>query len=168
MSKVGPSERDSPSIFASEEKSRIFPSTRFLMAIILSLCFIALSASTSNLAQAMVCMVRQPPSSVKSAEDQVVLVSRRDLSAMRDHAVQGNSSGRVPPCGHGSLSDPDVSVSPCHRNALLPWTSEQQGAIYAAQNVGSLFMLLAGWQADRLNAGPIELIVECIVVAIPR
>ncbi|KAK5979521.1 hypothetical protein GCK32_021273, partial [Trichostrongylus colubriformis] len=25
------------------------------------------------------------------------------------------------------------------------------GAIYAAQNVGSLFMLLAGWQADRLN-----------------
>ncbi|XGW35707.1 hypothetical protein V3C99_019137 [Haemonchus contortus] len=154
MSKVEPSERDNSSIFVSGEKSRIFPSTRFLMAIILSLCFIALSVSTSNLAQAMVCMVHQPPSSasVKKAEDQTVLVARRDLSAMRGRTVQGNSSVRVQPCGsHGSLSDPDISVSPCYKGNYLPWTSEQQGAIYAAQNVGSLFMLLAGWQADRLN-----------------
>ncbi|KJH42890.1 transporter, major facilitator family protein [Dictyocaulus viviparus] len=60
-------------------KSRVFPSTRFFMAVILCFCFISLSVATSNLSQAMVCVV------------------------------------------------------------------------YAAQNAGSLFMLLAGWQADRLN-----------------
>ncbi|VDO85314.1 unnamed protein product [Heligmosomoides polygyrus] len=110
MSKIGPSECDDhPKIFVADEKRRVFPSTRFLMAIILSLCFISLSVATSNLAQAMVCMVGQTTLSSHPSE---------------------KSADDVP---------------------LLPWTSEQQGAIYAAQNIGSLFMLLAGWQADRLN-----------------
>ena len=40
-------------------KSRIFPSTRFFMAILLMLCFIALAVSTSNLSVSMVCMIKK-------------------------------------------------------------------------------------------------------------
>lgn len=41
------------------QKSRIFPSTRFFMAILLCCCFISLSVSTSNISVSMVCMVRK-------------------------------------------------------------------------------------------------------------
>lgn len=111
------------------------------------------------MAQAMVCMVGQTtlsshPSekSADDAESQQHILARRDLSAVTSPLVQGNTSGKIPPCVRDphSSSD-DVLIVPCQQVPLLPWTSEQQGAIYAAQNIGSLFMLLAGWQADRLN-----------------
>ncbi|KAI6243161.1 Sialin [Aphelenchoides fujianensis] len=41
-------------------KSRIFPSTRFFMALLLCLCFISLAISTSNISVSLVCMVRKP------------------------------------------------------------------------------------------------------------
>ncbi|KAE9415522.1 hypothetical protein Angca_009302, partial [Angiostrongylus cantonensis] len=100
-----------------ENKSRVFPSTRLFMAILLCFCFISLSVTTSNISQAMVCMIRKP-------------------SPLPNHEKYPNNS---------------VIVVSCQQHGLLKWTSQQQGVIYAAQNVGSLFMLIAGWQADRLN-----------------
>ncbi|KAI6190841.1 Sialin [Aphelenchoides bicaudatus] len=42
-------------------KSRIFPSTRFFMALLLCLCFISLAITTSNISLALVCMVTKQP-----------------------------------------------------------------------------------------------------------
>ncbi|CAB3399919.1 unnamed protein product [Caenorhabditis bovis] len=47
--------------------------------------------------------------------------------------------------------DLEVEAVPCHAAKKYNWTSMQQGLIYSAQNFGSLFMLISGWQADRLN-----------------
>lgn len=161
MSKVGQSECGDPSvIYVTKEQRRVFPSTRFLMAFLLCFCFIALSVATTNLAQAMVCMVPQPSPNSEAASrvnegnnnGNRHLVIRRDLYTALSTSGPGNSTTtKILPCPQGSLSSSDVHVVPCQQNSLLSWTSEQQGAIYAAQNVGSLFMLLAGWQADRLN-----------------
>uniref|UniRef100_A0A914ZJI6 Major facilitator superfamily (MFS) profile domain-containing protein n=2 Tax=Parascaris univalens TaxID=6257 RepID=A0A914ZJI6_PARUN len=50
-----------------------------------------------------------------------------------------------------SLSD-NVEVRPCYeQDPSLNWTSLQKGFVLAAQNVGSLVMLITGTQADRLN-----------------
>jgi hypothetical protein len=42
-------------------KSKIFPSTRFFMALLLCLCFISLAITTSNISVALVCMVNKKP-----------------------------------------------------------------------------------------------------------
>ena len=39
-------------------KSRIFPSTRFFIALLLCLCYVSLSISTSNISVSMVCMIK--------------------------------------------------------------------------------------------------------------
>lgn len=39
-------------------KSKIFPSTRFFMALLLCLCFVSLAITTSNISLALVCMVK--------------------------------------------------------------------------------------------------------------
>jgi hypothetical protein len=44
------------------EKCRIFPSIRFLMAILLALCFMAISVSTNNISVSNVCMLRSKAS----------------------------------------------------------------------------------------------------------
>ncbi|VDM29854.1 unnamed protein product, partial [Toxocara canis] len=49
------------------------------------------------------------------------------------------------------LSD-EVEIRPCdEQDSILDWTSLQKGVVLAAQNVGSLLMLVMGAQADRLN-----------------
>ncbi|VDL72588.1 unnamed protein product [Nippostrongylus brasiliensis] len=156
MPKIAPSIRDEPEIFASKEKRAVFPSTRFLMAFILSLCFVALSVATSNLAQAMICMIHQRPKApIAQPSDQhpATLVRLGLIGSEMDQisTAQPNSSSQLPPCSEETASSTDVVIEPCQRVQSFEWTSGQQGAIYAAQNVGSLFMLLIGWQADRLN-----------------
>lgn len=51
-----------------------------------------------------------------------------------------------------SRSHDEVSVQSCADSQKFSWTTLQQGFIFAAQNVGSLFMLVTGTQADRLNS----------------
>ncbi|TKR58246.1 hypothetical protein L596_029716 [Steinernema carpocapsae] len=59
--------------------SRIFPSTRFFMAILLCLCFISLSISTSNLSVSMVCMIRKPQNMTSTELKDEVTRIRRSL-----------------------------------------------------------------------------------------
>uniref|UniRef100_A0AAF5DG60 MFS domain-containing protein n=1 Tax=Strongyloides stercoralis TaxID=6248 RepID=A0AAF5DG60_STRER len=53
-----------------------------------------------------------------------------------------------------------VKIESCSENNLLLWTSTDQGIVFAAQNAGSLLMLITGTQADRLNSK------WCIVIAL--
>lgn len=53
-------------------KSRIFPSTRFFIAILLCFCFMSLSISTSNMSVSMVCMIRKPPNVVTAVDKDFV------------------------------------------------------------------------------------------------
>ncbi|KAK0404884.1 hypothetical protein QR680_017680 [Steinernema hermaphroditum] len=64
----------------ASRNSKIFPSTRFFMAVLLCLCFISLSISTSNLSVSMVCMIRKPQNmSAIEVKDEVTRI-RRSLS----------------------------------------------------------------------------------------
>ncbi|CAD6189219.1 unnamed protein product [Caenorhabditis auriculariae] len=114
--------KDSNECVFVTEKSKIFPSTRFLMAGLLCFCFIALSAGTSNISQSMVCMVYKPSESL----DPLNITS----------------------CNH---NDDEITSVPCYHSKKFAWTSMQQGFVYAGQNFGSLLMVVCGWQADRLN-----------------
>uniref|UniRef100_A0A915PN17 Major facilitator superfamily (MFS) profile domain-containing protein n=1 Tax=Setaria digitata TaxID=48799 RepID=A0A915PN17_9BILA len=84
-----------------------------------------------------------------------------------------NGSDRIiPPCIPNAMSKTEISnkfdsirisksntadnrnyieVKSCHADERLNWTMFQQGMVLCAQNVGSLFMLITGPQADRLN-----------------
>ncbi|KAI6195243.1 Sialin [Aphelenchoides besseyi] len=80
-------------------KSRIFPSTRFLMAILLCLCFISLAISTSNISVSLVCMVKKPndhidPNTLNRTESQqqryqamMYEVARRVKRGIKDEAA---------------------------------------------------------------------------------
>lgn len=81
-------------------RSRLFPSMRFLVAVLLCCCYITMSISTSNMAVALICMIKCPL-----------------------HNYSGD----------------------------LEWHSDQEGLVLAAQNAGSLLMLLTGLYADRIN-----------------
>uniref|UniRef100_A0A1I7YYK4 MFS domain-containing protein n=1 Tax=Steinernema glaseri TaxID=37863 RepID=A0A1I7YYK4_9BILA len=64
----------------TSRNSKIFPSTRFFMAVLLCLCFISLSISTSNLSVSMVCMIRKSQNmSATELKDEVTRI-RRSLS----------------------------------------------------------------------------------------
>ncbi|CAD5227270.1 unnamed protein product [Bursaphelenchus xylophilus] len=81
-------------------QSRLFPSMRFLIAVLLCCCYITMSISTSNMAVALICMIKCP---------------------LRNYSGD------------------------------LDWESDQEGLVLAAQNAGSLLMLLTGLYADRIN-----------------
>jgi hypothetical protein len=51
-----------------KEKSRIFPSIRFFVAILLALCFMAISVSTNNISVSNVCMLRSKVVSMNLTE----------------------------------------------------------------------------------------------------
>ncbi|VDO58065.1 unnamed protein product [Onchocerca flexuosa] len=44
-----------------------------------------------------------------------------------------------------------IEIRSCHADERLNWTMLEQGMVLCAQNIGSLFMLIIGPQADRLN-----------------
>ncbi|EJD73887.1 major facilitator superfamily transporter protein [Loa loa] len=44
-----------------------------------------------------------------------------------------------------------IEIRSCHVDERLNWTMLEQGMVLCAQNIGSLFMLIIGPQADRLN-----------------
>uniref|UniRef100_A0A1I7X9B6 Ricin B-type lectin domain-containing protein n=1 Tax=Heterorhabditis bacteriophora TaxID=37862 RepID=A0A1I7X9B6_HETBA len=108
-----------PPIFIEEKKSRIFPSTRFFMAILLCLCFISLSVATSNISQSMVCMVKKV-NTTHEPDDRVI--SRRDLSGLYLHS----NDSILPPCLKRKSANEDVTVLPCYQKNLLSWTSTEQ------------------------------------------
>uniref|UniRef100_A0A7E4W215 MFS domain-containing protein n=1 Tax=Panagrellus redivivus TaxID=6233 RepID=A0A7E4W215_PANRE len=78
----------------------LFPSMRLLLAVLLCCCYITLSISSSNIAVALICMIKCPL--------------------------------------HGYGGD-------------LEWQSDQEGLVLAAQNAGSLLMVVTGLYADRIN-----------------
>uniref|UniRef100_A0A915EUH4 Major facilitator superfamily (MFS) profile domain-containing protein n=1 Tax=Ditylenchus dipsaci TaxID=166011 RepID=A0A915EUH4_9BILA len=80
--------------------SVLFPSMRLLLAVLLCCCYITISISSSNIAVALICMIKCPI--------------------------------------HGYTGD-------------LEWHSDQEGLVLAAQNAGSLLMLVTGLYADRIN-----------------
>ncbi|KAI6170632.1 hypothetical protein M3Y97_01129600 [Aphelenchoides bicaudatus] len=94
------SSEDSESLDDFTPNSRLFPSMRLLLAVLLCCCYITISISTSNMAVALICMIKCPQ--------------------------------------HGYAGD-------------LDWTANQEGLVMAAQNAGSLLMLLTGLYADRIN-----------------
>uniref|UniRef100_A0A0N4Z5B7 MFS domain-containing protein n=1 Tax=Parastrongyloides trichosuri TaxID=131310 RepID=A0A0N4Z5B7_PARTI len=186
------------------ESKKIFPSTRFLMAILLCSCFISLSVSTSNLSVSMVCMVRQSPNATKVDLVNEVNRIRRNLNEseveifdeyfnlnLNDNNTEiinlGNNSIQLTSCAADKIKkravelgeilleengkefndyndymkdhdnnilidNDEVKIESCTDNNLLTWTSTDQGIVFAAQNAGSLLMLITGTQADRLNS----------------
>ncbi|GMT33082.1 hypothetical protein PFISCL1PPCAC_24379, partial [Pristionchus fissidentatus] len=126
-------EKSSPVVVS--ESSKIFPSARFFMACLLCMCFISLSVATSNLSLSMVCMVRKTSNNTMEKQD--------------------NSS-----CPKKFVDDEGVSVVPCSESNKVDWTPTEQGFVFAAQNFGSLTMLLTGSHADKLNGK------WCITVAL--
>uniref|UniRef100_A0A914XQ86 Major facilitator superfamily (MFS) profile domain-containing protein n=1 Tax=Plectus sambesii TaxID=2011161 RepID=A0A914XQ86_9BILA len=95
-------------------KHRLFPSIRLLLAVLLCLCFVALSVTSSNIAMGMACMT----------------------------ACQIDGY-----------------------NGELDWSPNEIGVVFAAQNVGSLLMIVTGAFADRLNGKLLVMIsvVLCII-----
>ncbi|CAK5076292.1 unnamed protein product [Meloidogyne enterolobii] len=54
----------------SSKSSRIFPSTRFFIALLLCLCYISLSISTSNISVSMVCMIKRTSAQFQQVQQQ--------------------------------------------------------------------------------------------------
>uniref|UniRef100_A0A914C4Q0 Major facilitator superfamily (MFS) profile domain-containing protein n=1 Tax=Acrobeloides nanus TaxID=290746 RepID=A0A914C4Q0_9BILA len=173
------------------QKSRIFPSTRFFMAILLCCCFISLSVSTSNISVSMVCMVRKHgldnQSNYEIAQD-IMRIKRSlandskanelflgfDVDFDENDTISWSNNQSSTPISRCALArirrraievaehpemsdwqrvqyDDSVQVESCDEHGLLDWTSADQGIVFAAQNAGSLLMLITGAQADRLN-----------------
>ncbi|CAD5235040.1 unnamed protein product [Bursaphelenchus xylophilus] len=160
-------------------KSKIFPSTRFFMAILLCLCFISLAVSTSNISVAMVCMTPSMAENKENVETAIQRIKRsinetdfNDLMASTFNDTDGYRHGNsnISKCAlakfrkraidlmveHGQhVNDSEIRLSTVSMESCsmkkINWTSTDQGMIFAAQNIGSLFMLVTGTQADRLN-----------------
>ncbi|CAI4224892.1 unnamed protein product [Auanema sp. JU1783] len=99
----------------------------------------------------MVCMVRKHPIQLENpTDDDVLNRTRRDLLENITDDDKSISLSQSPPCKSKRSAD-DVMVTPCTERYKLDWSNTQQGFIFAAQNFGSLFMLITGWQADKLN-----------------
>ncbi|CEF68987.1 Sialin [Strongyloides ratti] len=197
-----------------KHSKKIFPSTRFLMAILLCACFISLSVSTSNISLSIVCMVKQPSNVTKNDLIREVSRIRRNLNDTEtilfdeyfnlkvnnngtDNEIVsfGNNTPEITSCFADKIKkrayeigelledkrkdlydysdkfdsdnqevdisvEENIKIEPCSESNLLLWTSTDQGIVFAAQNAGSLLMLITGTQADRLNSK------WCIVVAL--
>uniref|UniRef100_A0A0N5BFE5 MFS domain-containing protein n=1 Tax=Strongyloides papillosus TaxID=174720 RepID=A0A0N5BFE5_STREA len=189
-----------------KNSKKIFPSTRFLMAILLCACFISLSVSTSNLSVSIVCMVKQSPNATKNDLVKEVNRIRRNLNTTEVEIFDeyfnlkinnngtgneiikfGNNTLQLTPCSADKIKkhaielgeiledrkndwfdyfdrfdnidqeigismDENVKIESCSESNLLSWTSTDQGIVFAAQNAGSLLMLITGTQADRFNS----------------
>ncbi|CAD5227476.1 unnamed protein product [Bursaphelenchus okinawaensis] len=162
----------------SKPKSKIFPSTRFFMAILLCLCFVSLAVSTSNISVAMVCMTNKITESKEKVDVEIQRIKRsinetdfNDLmaSTINDTEYRHDTSN-MSKCAlakfrkraidlmveygqhvnESEIRSSTMSMESCSMKKVQ-WTSTDQGMIFAAQNIGSLFMLVTGTQADRLN-----------------
>ncbi|CAJ0563961.1 unnamed protein product, partial [Mesorhabditis spiculigera] len=139
---TGPSEKG---------KHKIFPSSRFFIAILLCLCFVSLAVSTSNLGVSMTCMVKKTSALSESEYTDEMASMKRDVNWTRT----GRSVTETP-CmerkRRASEAGDDVEKVHCSQANLLSWTPLEQGFVFAAQNVGSLAMLVSGTLSDRLNS----------------
>ncbi|KAI1718908.1 major facilitator superfamily domain-containing protein [Ditylenchus destructor] len=240
------------SVIAGHHKSKIFPSTRFFIAVLLCFCFISLSITTSNISVSMICMVRSRTaltefgdldisdfsaltpleetntpvinrakiftpkndltSSQKSLQSEIQRVKRShqnvsstsvfieeimrvlekigvDNATFRFHkqnrSENDNGTGKkvvsecqlarfrkhAPPDGKNTMDKVDANdgqiisnmgskengsisiiIEKCDDQGKMEWSSLDEGIVFAAQNVGSLLMLITGTQADRLNS----------------
>ncbi|KAI1730292.1 major facilitator superfamily domain-containing protein [Ditylenchus destructor] len=240
------------SVIAGHHKSKIFPSTRFFIAILLCFCFISLSITTSNISVSMICMVRSRTpltefgeldisdfsalgsseetntpvinsakiftptndltSSQKSLQSEIPRAKRShqnisstsvfieeimrvlekigvDNATFRFHkqnkSENGNETGKkvvsecqlarfrkhAPPDGKNTMDKVDekdgqiipnpgskengslsIIIEKCDDQGKMDWSSLDEGIVFAAQNAGSLLMLITGTQADRLNS----------------
>ncbi|GMR51445.1 hypothetical protein PMAYCL1PPCAC_21640, partial [Pristionchus mayeri] len=120
------------------KSSKIFPSVRLFMACLMCMCYISLAVTTSNLSLSMVCMVRRPSNNTME--------------------TPGN-----PSCPTKYVDEEEVSIISCADANKVDWSPTEQGFVFAAQNFGSLAMLLTGSYADKLN-GKWSIIVALVLL----
>ncbi|KAM3727966.1 Vesicular glutamate transporter [Dirofilaria immitis] len=145
-----------------------FITMRMMIAVLMSSCLMALSVATTNLAGSLVCMV------IKEDEK---MSNLRTTRFQNDMGKEVNGSERISqPClsnsttkhemkfsindrsdsTYHSISNANnnedyIEIRSCYADERLNWTMIEQGMVLCAQNIGSLFMLIIGPQADRLN-----------------
>ena len=66
---------------SKQPKSRIFPSLRFFMALLLMLCYVALAVSTSNISVSMVCMIRKESDKPENIYEDLIRIKRSTNSS---------------------------------------------------------------------------------------
>uniref|UniRef100_A0A183CDJ1 MFS domain-containing protein n=1 Tax=Globodera pallida TaxID=36090 RepID=A0A183CDJ1_GLOPA len=175
-----PSSIGGTSASSSMSKSRIFPSTRFFIALLLCFCYVSIGISTSNISSAIICMVRNDshklvslgnaPIGTTPTDDLLGLRRRRSDDVSSESQKVNESSSLLSPspdvvlssltkplphpeCDHRrARRDSQIYRQTCQEAEKLPWTSTEQGLVFAGQNAGSLLMLFTGRQADRLNS----------------
>lgn len=111
-----PSDNEKGQKFSS--RSVLFPSMRLLLAVLLCCCYITISISSSNIAVALICMIKCPlgnmgyQGTLKWHVDQVLLEFLKNIKNIYNF---------------------------------------KEGIVLAAQNAGSLLMLITGFYADYIN-----------------
>uniref|UniRef100_A0A0N5APE7 MFS domain-containing protein n=1 Tax=Syphacia muris TaxID=451379 RepID=A0A0N5APE7_9BILA len=133
----------------SKPTHKWFPSFRLLTASLLCLCFASVHMMNSNLGMAIVCMVNSTEYTDNSDVDSTN--SSQSLSEF--------------------LSETQMDLSNSFESSLdqhwiapkVSWTSDQQGYIFSAFNLGLLTMLGTGLLADKFNAK--YMIIGSVVLA---
>ncbi|VDK67796.1 unnamed protein product [Litomosoides sigmodontis] len=143
-----------------------FLTMRMMIAVLMSSCLMALSVTTTNLAGSLVCMVlkedantaHSPNARFQSGMEEGIngseLISQRCLPNSSENSdvrlLSDNRPGSAKPNVNVN-QDYYIEIRSCYVDQRLNWTMLEQGMVLCAQNVGSLFMLIIGPQADRLN-----------------
>ncbi|CAJ0938437.1 unnamed protein product, partial [Mesorhabditis belari] len=93
------------------KKHKIFPSSRFFTAILLCLCFVSLSVSTSNLGVSMTCMVKNTSAAEFDYDDTVFMSTNKTTAPRQKNACN------------------EVGKTSCSERNKLAWTGMEKGFI---------------------------------------
>ncbi|VDN91695.1 unnamed protein product [Brugia pahangi] len=147
-------------------KLSYFLTMRMMIAVLMSSCLMALSVTTTNLAGSLVCMVVKDDENMANSRItryQNGMEKGLNVSERITHSCSPNIMSKIgmkfderPDSEHLSQLNANgnqnyIEIRSCHADERLNWTMLQQGMVLCAQNIGSLFMLVVGPQADRLN-----------------
>ncbi|KAL3991090.1 Major Facilitator Superfamily protein [Acanthocheilonema viteae] len=145
-----------------------FLTMRMMIAVLMSSCLMALSVTTTNLAGSLVCMVTKDDENMANSQnprfqngmEEGINGSERISQPCLPNSDQNNEMKSLitdrPDLARFSKSNANgnqdyIEIRSCHIDKRLNWTMLEQGMVLCAQNIGSLFMLVVGPQADRLN-----------------
>uniref|UniRef100_A0A0N5AQQ5 MFS domain-containing protein n=1 Tax=Syphacia muris TaxID=451379 RepID=A0A0N5AQQ5_9BILA len=102
-----------PRLFVLLRQTRILISIRMFTAALMSLCFIALSVTTSNLSGTMVCMFVEQPQQLHKIQRSVT--HSNFISSTRNVESMTSSAKKVIELNNESI---DPSMNPCHLRAI--------------------------------------------------
>ncbi|KHN77362.1 putative transporter C38C10.2 [Toxocara canis] len=134
--------------------SVLFPSMRLLVAALLCCCFITLSISSSNMAVALICMTS---CSMHGYGGELEWHSEE---ASFSYGNQLLVAALLCCCfitlsiSSSNMAVALICMTSCSMHGYggeLEWHSEEEGLVLAAQNAGSLLMVVTGLWADRIN-----------------